>query len=105
MDSSKETMFRTYAWSYFAYHADQRMKTFNFFLIVAGLLAGGITTLLRDGGDWRWVSLLGGVLTVLSLVFWKIDHRNKQLVRNGEAALGRWSILCRWMPFITKANP
>jgi len=87
MDTQKETMFRTYAWSYFAYHADQRMKTFNFFLIVAGLFAGGITTLLRDSGDPRWVCPLGVVLTLLSLIFWKIDQRNRQLVRNGEAAI------------------
>lgn len=54
MDTQKETMFRTYAWSYFAYHADQRMKTFNFFLIVAGLFAGAllhcfVTAATRDG--------------------------------------------------------
>src|ERR1051326_8232066 len=87
MDTPQEAMFRTYAWSYFAYHADQRMKTFNFFLIVAGLLAGGITTLLRDGGDPRWVCPLGVVLTMLSLIFWKLDQRNRQLVRNGETAI------------------
>lgn len=87
MDTAKETMLRTYAWAYFAYHADQRMKTFNFFLIVAGLFAGGITTLLRDGGDPRWVCPLGVVLSLLSLIFWKIDQRNRQLVRNGETAI------------------
>jgi hypothetical protein len=87
MEHEKEVMFRNYAWAYFAYHADQRMKTFNFFLIAAGLLAGGITTLLRDGGDPRWVCPLGVVLTLLSLVFWKLDHRNRRLVRNAEAAI------------------
>src|ERR1043166_1147764 len=87
MEPSQEQMFRTYAWAYFSYHADQRMKTFNFFLVGAGLLAGGITTLIKDGGDPRWVCPLGIVLTVLSAVFWKIDQRNHDLVRNGEAAL------------------
>jgi hypothetical protein len=87
MDQKKEVMFRTYAWAYFAYHADQRMKTFNFFLIVAGLSAGGITSLLRDGGNPRWICPLGVMLTLLSLIFLKIDQRNKQLCRNGEAAL------------------
>ncbi|KAF0170337.1 MAG: hypothetical protein FD161_4685 [Limisphaerales bacterium] len=80
-------MFRGYAWSYFAYHADQRMKTFNFFLVAAGLFAGGVTTMLRDGGDPRWVCPLGIVLTLLSLTFWKLDQRNRHLVRNAEAAL------------------
>lgn len=80
-------MFRSYAWSYFSYHADQRMKTFNFFLIVAGLFAGGISTLLRDGGNPGWVCPLGIALTLLSAIFWKIDRRNRQLVRNGENAI------------------
>jgi len=87
MDLQKEEMMRNYAWSYFAYHADQRMKTFNFFLVVAGFAAGGITSLLRDGGNPRWVCPLGTILTLLSLIFWKIDQRNRRLVRNGEAAL------------------
>jgi hypothetical protein len=87
MEHEKEVMFRNYAWGYFSYHADQRMKTFNFFLVAAGLFAGGITTLLRDGGDPRWVCPLGIVLSLLSLIFWKLDQRNRQLVRNAEAAI------------------
>ena len=31
---------RSYAWDYFALHADQRMKLFNFFLVLAGLILG-----------------------------------------------------------------
>jgi hypothetical protein len=85
MKESEEQMFRTYAWDYFAYHADQRMKTFNFFIVAAGLLAGGITSLLKDGSDARWIIIpLGLLLFILSVVFWKLDQRNKALVRNGE---------------------
>lgn len=63
------------------------MKTFNFFLIVAGLMASGITTLLSKDGDPRWICPLGGTLTLLSIIFWKIDQRNRMLVRNGESAI------------------
>jgi hypothetical protein len=87
MDPAKEQMFRNYAWAYFAFHADQRMKTFNFFLVGSGILATAIATLVRAGDNPLWVSPLGLLLTCLSLIFWKLDRRNRVLVKNGEAAL------------------
>lgn len=87
MDLKKEQMFRNYAWAYFAYHAEQRMKTFNFFLIGSGILATAIATLVRAGDNPLWVCPLGLLLTCLSLIFWKLDVRNRALVKNGEAAL------------------
>ena len=87
MEPAKEQIFRTYAWAYFSFHADQRMKTFNFFLIVAGLLAGGIVTLMRDSDNPWIVAPLGFALSLLCLLFWRLDQRNHVLVRNGEAAI------------------
>jgi hypothetical protein len=87
MDPAKEQMFRNYAWAYFAFHAEQRMKTFNFFLVGAGILATAIATLVRAGGNPLWVCPLGLLLTCLSFIFWKLDRRNRALVKNGEAAL------------------
>ena len=87
MEAAKEQIFRTYAWAYFSFHADQRMKTFNFFLIVAGLLSGGIVTLMRDNVIPWLTCLLGFALSVLCFLFWRLDKRNKVLVRNGEAAI------------------
>lgn len=87
MEPPEETILRTYAWAYFSYHADQRMKTFNFFFVGAGFLAAGISTLVREKEMAGWASPLGFVLFGLSLVFWKIDQRNRMLVRNGEAAI------------------
>ena len=79
---------RDYAWSYFALHAEQRLKTFHFYLIVATLIAGGVVALAKDasrcGGAAAIMALL---LPFLSLVFWKLDERNKQLIRHGEEAL------------------
>jgi hypothetical protein len=87
VNPEEEEIFRKYAWDYFEYHADQRMKTFNFFIVMAGLLAGGITSLLKDGGSPWWITPLGILLFILSIVFWKLDQRNRMLVRNGEAAI------------------
>jgi len=87
MDTQEENILRQYAWSYFVFHADQRMKTFHFFLLSAGLLAGGITTLLKNDVVPSCVVPLGALLTILSLIFWKLDRRNRALVRNGEDAI------------------
>ena len=87
MEEGIQSTFRDYAWKYFALHADQRLKTFNFYLIVATLIVGAFATLLKEAKDWRWLSILPFLLTFLSFVFWKLDLRNKQLVRNGETAL------------------
>jgi amino acid permease len=81
-------VFRDYAWAYFQLHAGQRLQSFNFFLIVAGLLAGGITNLLKDGGASQWIAaVLGLALTFFSLVFWRLEERTKHLVKNAEKAL------------------
>jgi hypothetical protein len=88
VDIETKKIFRDYAWGYFKLHADQRLQSFNFFLIVAGLLAGGITSLLKEGGSTWWVAaLLGLTLAVLSLVFWRLEERTKHLVKNAEEAL------------------
>jgi hypothetical protein len=78
---------RDYAWKYFALHADQRIKTFNFFLILCTLIAGGLITILRDGGNIALGALPAFILTLLSFVFWRLDIRNKQLIHHSEEAL------------------
>lgn len=83
----QESIFRPYAWDYFVFHADQRMKTFNFFLVVAGLLAGGITGLMKEVSRPCTLSPLGLILASLAIVFWRMDQRNHQLVKTGETAL------------------
>jgi hypothetical protein len=88
MDSDAKKMFREYAWEYFKLHAGQRLQTFNFFLIVAGLLAGGTTALVKETGPAHGITIpLGLALTALSFVFWMLEQRTKHLVKNAEAAL------------------
>src|SRR2546427_510006 len=86
-DKAMLPMMRSYAWSYFAYHAEQRMKTLNFFLLGAGLFAGGICTLLRDGSNSLGVFVLGVMLSSLSFIFWRLDQRNTKLVEYAKDAI------------------
>jgi hypothetical protein len=79
---------RDHAWRYFTLHADQRLKTFNFYLIVATVLLGGGLTALKDNVlPQPGAALAFYSLAVLSFVFWKLDQRNRELVKHGEAAL------------------
>jgi hypothetical protein len=75
-----------HSWKYFAFHAEQRMKVFNFFFLAINALvaaaAGAAYAKL-----WLFVSLSGAAVFFVSIVFYVLDRRNKQLVEIGELAL------------------
>lgn len=76
-----------YAWGYFHFHASQRLTTFNFYLVVCGLIIAAYATALKESYDTPVALLLGFVLTLMSFVFWKLDRRNRQMIWNAEEAL------------------
>lgn len=77
-----------HAWKYFELHAQQRMTVFNFFLAIAGLIAAGIGVGLQAGEKFSGlVSLLGCFLTLVSLIFWKLDQRVSAMIKLAEGAL------------------
>jgi len=87
MDQDLQKDLRDYAWKYFSYHADQRLKTFNFFLL---FLTAGIAGLLAHAEhlDEPMFSIVGGLgLLLLSFLFWKLDRRHRTLVHVAENAL------------------
>ena len=89
MSDEQKARLRTYAWNYFSYHAEQRLKSFNFYVIlVTAILAGLLTAATRVTAKELWLlSPLGILITLLSLMFGLLDRRNKELITNGEAAL------------------
>src|ERR1039457_3033563 len=76
-----------YAWKYFNLHANQRLAVFNFYIFISALIITGYLTMIKTEG----VTLIGAVFSVLlmfiSFVFWKLDLRSKQILKNAEAAL------------------
>lgn len=91
MNDEQKNRLRTYAWNYFAYHAEQRMKTFHFYLItVAVLITGFIPASARVSIEqFKWLAIIGFLITFFSITFAFLDKRNANLVKNGEAAL-KW---------------
>ncbi|MES1976854.1 MAG: hypothetical protein V4451_02380 [Pseudomonadota bacterium] len=84
---SLDETFRSYAWDYFALHADQRMKAFHFYILLSTAILGGFAVLLRNGAFQRWMAVFGLFLIFFSFVFWKLDNRTRGLIKHGEEAL------------------
>jgi hypothetical protein len=75
-----------YAWDWFAYHADQRLKAFNFFLILVTALAIAYAQAAQN--HLRVLGFVVGLLgSVVAIGFWIIDIRNEELVN-----CGRWAL-------------
>jgi hypothetical protein len=79
---------RDHAWKYFELHANQRMSTFNFFLILSGLALAGLGACIAGGDTLRTPGMVLGLsLTVISAIFYKLDERVSFLVKRAERAL------------------
>ena len=79
---------RKQAWEYFQLHASQRLTTFNFYLAVCTAIAAGeVASFHREFNFPALRVVFGALLVVFSFVFWKLDERNRLLIKNAEAAL------------------
>lgn len=87
------TEFRDHAWDYFALHAEQRLKTFHFFVVLETGLVGAllITARLSTGTlPTAMVSSIGLLIALLAFVFWKLDQRVKGMIKTSELALAAY---------------
>jgi len=88
MDNKTRSELRTYAWNYFSLHATQRLTTFNFYLVISTLLTGGLASAIKQEYGNLWIAVVVGLLMgIFSIVFHKLDVRNRELVKNAERAL------------------
>jgi hypothetical protein len=77
---------RNYAWQYFTTHAEQRLKTFHFYIIIMTLLIGAMFTLLKLEYTIMLV-VMAILMSFFSFVFWKLDERNRELINNAQRTL------------------
>tara|TARA_Y100000815_G_scaffold68959_1_gene57995 strand:- start:639 stop:1196 length:558 start_codon:yes stop_codon:yes gene_type:complete len=89
MKGSKEetaSQAHEYAWRWFAYHADQRLKSFHFFFILEGAVTAAYLTSL--GMRLNLVaSCLAVILFLVAVLFWRLDQRNSNLIKISEKYL------------------
>jgi hypothetical protein len=83
-----------YAWDWFQFHADQRLKGFNYFVVVVGILIAAYGAAMKEGltaaSPGRSYDFFAGVVAVcgvvVSIAFLYIEVRNTELVECGR----RW---------------
>jgi len=78
---------QTLVWDHFKLNAEQRLKSFNFFLLVAIFVNGGVINAIDKKLSPALLLLLGIFLCVLSFVFWLADTRSKHLLKLSVDAL------------------
>lgn len=79
---------RKQAWDYFQMHSSQRLTTFNFYIVISSVVTTALFSTFQK--DYKVPVLgipLGLLLILFSYIFWKLDLRNKQLIKGAEAAL------------------
>lgn len=70
-----------FLWEHFKFNAEQRMKAFNFFVLLSIFAVGGVFTAIEKDLAPYLLIILGLFIIVLSILFWFIDLRSKSLVR------------------------
>ena len=76
----------THAWAWFAMHAQQRMQTVNFFLVVEGVLLSAVGVTAKEQ-LYGYQFAAGLLIVLMAVLFWAVDLRVRNLVRVGKAAL------------------
>lgn len=77
---------RQYAWEWFQYHAEQRQTVFRFFLTIVAILAAGYAT-AWSADRLNWAAMVSILLIICPILFWRLDERNRNLVKISERYL------------------
>ncbi len=79
---------RKQAWDFFQMQAGQRLTTFNFYIALSSLITTGLAASFNPALCLPSLGIVFGVLLLLfSFIFWKLDHRNRDLIKGAEASL------------------
>lgn len=70
-----------YLWDHFKFNAEQRLKGFNFFVLLSIFADGGVFTAIDKQFNPVLLALLGSFIIILALVFWLVDLRSQHLLR------------------------
>lgn len=75
-----------YGFKWFEFHAQQRTTTFNYYLIIYSGLAAAVSFLLKE--KFQLGSIVMSIIMIgVSVLFWQLDVRNRQLIEIGETIL------------------
>lgn len=84
---------RKQAWDYFALHAQQRLTTLNFYIVLSSALTAAIVASFQKEFQFPLLRGVAGLLmAVFSYAFWRLDLRNRWFVKRAEAALSAFEL-------------
>ncbi|WP_226703694.1 hypothetical protein [Microbulbifer elongatus] len=69
-----------YLCDHYRFNAEQRLKAFNFFVVLSMFADGGVFTAVEKGFHPLILILLGGFVVIVSAVFWVMDLRSRELL-------------------------
>ncbi|WP_449727788.1 RipA family octameric membrane protein [Bradyrhizobium niftali] len=87
IDDAEKTA-QSFAWSYFAFHAQQRQIVFNFFVVLIGASLAAFAATIDKPTAPKLHAVIGCVLMICSFLFWRLDARSRCLIQLAEASLG-----------------
>nr|WP_275589596.1 hypothetical protein [Pseudomonas sp. KSR10] len=80
-DKGNRVESRGFVWAHFKLNAEQRLRGFNFFVVLAIFADGGVLAALERGFSPGLLVLLGAFTVLLAMVFWLVDARSRQLLQ------------------------
>lgn len=69
-----------YLWDHFKFNAEQRLKAFNFFVLLSIFANGGVFTAIEKKFDPLIILFLGFFIIGLAIVFLLVDLRSQHLL-------------------------
>jgi hypothetical protein len=72
---------RQFVWDHFKFNAEQRLKGFNFFVLLSIFANGGVFAAIEKQLNPFLLMLLGFFVALLAAVFWLVDARSRNLLR------------------------
>jgi len=69
-----------YLCEHYRFNAEQRLKVFNFFVVLSMFADGAVFTAVEKEFHPLILLLLGGLVIIVSAVFWLVDARSRQLL-------------------------
>jgi hypothetical protein len=87
MEQQARNETRDYTWKWFALNADQRLRTFNFYLLIVAVVLGGLLAYLKDARSPAYAAPVGVLLAIISYIFWRLDQRTREFLHLAERIL------------------
>ena len=101
---------RDHLWDHFKFNADQRIKAFNFFVILSGFVNGAVFAAYEKKFALPLIMAIGVLIIVLAATFAVIDQRSRNLTRLSLPGLKQFEAECQTLTndnfkiFTTDAN-